>query len=1048
MAQNYIQIFDDTVLKQSINQGTEEQRSNTITGSFTLGELAFTRDTGRIFVGDCGNNQENSQETIGGILSGNKYLCLIDSKKDTSFLDNGLPLNYELETISASPQPDEIIKENPLLTSTSKFRLNEFDNWNRDAIYNPKYKSYNGDIMYDLYINALIIFDTNISNLPDKQPKTVIINGKEIFINEKGSVIPLENVKRRTKLVNYTNKIGDDTETHDIYGDGYTIFRLIEPDNETVRFKPRKFNADGTQEGVPNSSHNLLEVFNIKTTTLQNNFTDDFVFNVDTDKISLNKKLKDVISITTPISSNDKLSLPKNLSLGHRNLDDVEGRDSIDELNLSFKALKDSSPSNDRKFKWSLIKSNSDAREEFTVNIVEDVNSVYWIKLGEGLTNSNPISSNTSNKLILLDGNSSTSESLLNTIEIDNDINIDSLDLYSDPFNVNFNSSKPIYYISNIGILKNGLITTVDIYSEEYKEQAKEFINKFENENVSINYLKEPVIITWVNFDNFIIKDNLLCTNTQLEFTIEPYFYCQRKYIDDPSATQFSKVKIIDDIYAPAITHPNEYFSLFGIYPNMVKAWENGIMVIGNNTYKNYYTNDSDAPLIDDLHGFKYDDVITGTVNQPIFKSIIDIDPSEYSSKPVTPLFRNDIISWRIYTDADGNKSYKLESENNQLISIDFVNINNKTDNLIDSTINGVYTETLPEYVKKYIPTYSVLLIDSTPVKFSYGIMTQIGDNLPFKKEINMVNNYTINYFNNIKLEIGERMIEGVLKSVYLIEDDILESIELCKMPGKQITSLSYTKGDIGGADDKIAQFNNIIKANNGILQNFRTITTLTRNLDVSDIKYDLTFIDKDIKFVKGIHEPMIINDYNEIPDIKTVIPNHAKSVILEITNLVDSSIKSEFGVFVSNEIENLGQVFTGLGSAEVGKDNIKKNDGYFASKKPIVNDTSYVLTDGVYKMTPPYIASSEKNEGLYKFNDFTKDSTYNSNVKQPLFFPSPKEKQVLLTDSTITQQITVPLTIGRFTGKKQFALRIPNIHYGNDASKHTYMIRLLGYTL
>ena len=66
---DYIKIYDDTILKQSIRQGTEEQRKSCM---FTSGELAYTRDTKRVFVGDY-SNQTNSG-TPGGIIVGNKFI--------------------------------------------------------------------------------------------------------------------------------------------------------------------------------------------------------------------------------------------------------------------------------------------------------------------------------------------------------------------------------------------------------------------------------------------------------------------------------------------------------------------------------------------------------------------------------------------------------------------------------------------------------------------------------------------------------------------------------------------------------------------------------------------------------------------------------------------------------------------------------------------------------------------------------------------------------------------------------------------------------------
>jgi hypothetical protein len=55
-----------------------------------MGELAFTRDTARVFAGNFTNLEfkEDSEAVTGGSLVGNKYLGIIDSKPLTHFLIN------------------------------------------------------------------------------------------------------------------------------------------------------------------------------------------------------------------------------------------------------------------------------------------------------------------------------------------------------------------------------------------------------------------------------------------------------------------------------------------------------------------------------------------------------------------------------------------------------------------------------------------------------------------------------------------------------------------------------------------------------------------------------------------------------------------------------------------------------------------------------------------------------------------------------------------------------------------------------------------------
>jgi hypothetical protein len=110
-----------------------------------MGELAFTRDTGRLFVGNFTNTVKDvdSNYVSGGVLVGNKYLGLIDSKPLIHFSGSGStgwkPLNYQEATTDDSAK----ITEEALFGYKSRFRQNDGDNigatdngkngWNKKA---------------------------------------------------------------------------------------------------------------------------------------------------------------------------------------------------------------------------------------------------------------------------------------------------------------------------------------------------------------------------------------------------------------------------------------------------------------------------------------------------------------------------------------------------------------------------------------------------------------------------------------------------------------------------------------------------------------------------------------------------------------------------------------------------------------------------------------------------------------------------------------------------------------------------------------------------
>lgn len=404
MAQNYITISDETVIKLTVNQGLESQRTNETLGTFTIGELAYTRDTGRLFVGDNSDGEAGHrgiQETIGGSLVGNKYLGLIDSKPLATSFNNGDALSYEHDTAT----------EKGLLTKDSKFRIHAdssadvtWDNWDRHAIYNAKYNAYNGDFMYDIYQNAFILFDTRIT--PANQPKvkldehgipvepeTFIVDGQEISSDSPEAA----NIKHRSPILNYQINGRENGSNTVVYGDGYVVMRNIEPDNVTIRFRPKSFQANGLPEdGTGNYTHNLLEVCDVPMSILEKKFTDDFTF---TNGIALNKNLAHIASIT---GQNGTIKFPNDISFA---TSAAKGRDGKVIMNWHLNEPPNiAAPSNKAYYlKLTPTKKYKDNRGDEVVSFKADIVPErkiqaprYYIKL-DGIQSSQPAS----NSLIL-----------------------------------------------------------------------------------------------------------------------------------------------------------------------------------------------------------------------------------------------------------------------------------------------------------------------------------------------------------------------------------------------------------------------------------------------------------------------------------------------------------------------------------------------------------------------------------------------------------------------------------------------------------------------
>lgn len=511
MASNSIKIFDDTVIKLTIKQGLEEQRSNEVLGTFNNGELAYTRDTGRLFVGDNSDGEPGHiglQETVGGSLVGNKYLGLIDSKPLVINANNGEPLSFEVPTSSTGTQELGEFVEPGLLTEQSKFRLHSADgastawhNWDRTAVYNPKYNAYNGDFMYDVYQNALILFDTRISGDPEAasqpqikkdaegnpvEPETFIVDGEEISSEDERAL----SLTRRSILQNYSKTNKDTTNSELVYGDGYVVLRMVEPDNQTIRFKPRGFQRNGNPNEENNYTHNLLEVYHVPTSAMSGNFTDDFVITSGADpKISLNKKISQVESIT---GKNGEIKIPKNLSFSTSN----GGRDATTFMRWVMNEPQGITVPTSQAYKL-VLKPETDKKTDngkeylcFNASLEADKPWRYTINLEGGLESdqSNP------NTLVIDEQAVSDDISSCPTLKI---ARIDKETTIFDGDNDPYLSEQgtDLYYSGNLAVDYSGTVMNIDEFSDSYYLNVQKKVDKWTEQNTSVNYLKTPVTI-------------------------------------------------------------------------------------------------------------------------------------------------------------------------------------------------------------------------------------------------------------------------------------------------------------------------------------------------------------------------------------------------------------------------------------------------------------------------------------------------------------------------------------------------------------------------
>lgn len=628
MASNSIQIYNDTVLKQSVLQGYQVQRTNPNLGRITMGELAFTRDTGRLFVGNYTNikKENDSKQVLGGILSGNKYLGIVDSKPLIHFSASGetgwKPLSYESDITDKSLN----ITEKALFGQGSRFRNIDKNGWNKKSQYIEKYGVYSGDYTYDVYNNALILFDKNITTNPVEQPirRVTEVDGvltEQILDKSTGEPISVEKHSRRTPL--YNTEQNENLNERPIYGDGYVIMRILEPDGTTIGYKNRTFkydqnnyNSDGSPTSNDNNwSHNYLEILSVPAASLSASF-DRNQFFVPTEGqggvVKLNSSLSGVNEL---IGINGELTVPKTLSFKNS-------------VSLIFDSAKiTSSNVNSDKI---LVLSKAAGTNTYNVSIANQHIPSYTIQLKDGLRN--PITGE--NFLTITQDSSNAGELSIGLSQSSNSIsNVNSIG-YSDPFFINQFSN---YFYNGTGYYDiNGSLIRSQFYDIEYHYAAEEKIKQYDNTtNAGVNLLKEPIPICW-NTPN---SDAELTSTSSatLEFLVSPYIFCIKKHYlsgEDQEKTVEQDGEITQG--GNVITETIDY-----------DAYNKNITVLGNNTYDDLSTPSSfsiiDGLSFDPQNRQMYEKYIQGNTNttkvpvwQPVNFDVFDTTGYDEEQNPET----------------------------------------------------------------------------------------------------------------------------------------------------------------------------------------------------------------------------------------------------------------------------------------------------------------------------------------------------------------------------------------------------------------------------
>lgn len=587
MASNSIKIYNDTVLKQSVLQGYQVQRTNDVLGKFTMGELAFTRDTGRLFVGNFTNTvkDDDTKYVSGGILVGNKYLGLIDSKPLLHFSGSGStgwkPLNYQEKTKDETTGEEE----QALFGSKSRFRRNDDtsseiqenkNGWNKKAQFIEEYGVYSGDYTFDIYNNALILFDKNITTNQNQQPVRKIVNNKEtIYDRVTSEEIPPEKQKRRTPLYDVSYSENDNLAERPIYGNGYVVMRIIEPDGITLKYKDRTFkNNDGTvnEDGSPvvadnNWSHNYIEINSIPASTLEGSF-DPTQFDVQASGVRLKSELPNISRL-----KGNKITLPPVVSFSS---------DTTNYISLNFSTVS-KTPKTTNVETDNILVLQKGSNNIYSVGVAKQKSPQFRIQLTDGLINPNT----GENYLIINESNSLTENLAIGVVANVKLTQLDSVGS-SNPFYYNTPST---FFYNGTGYYDiNGSLKKSEVYDLQYATNVKDQLAKFDTvNNVGLNMLKAPLPICWnVPLTSSSSKSN---TSAKLEYLVAPYVHCIRKqYINEQDYYKTQTSTGEDGTSTSTKVLDNE-------------KWENNICVLGNNENSKLKQTSTFA-LID---GYSYD---------------------------------------------------------------------------------------------------------------------------------------------------------------------------------------------------------------------------------------------------------------------------------------------------------------------------------------------------------------------------------------------------------------------------------------------------------
>jgi hypothetical protein len=164
--------------------------------------------------------------------------------------------------------------------------------------------------MYDIYRNALILFDHNIK--PNDETTGPTAKTNTAGGRRRTPIKPREDLSTSTSTTNDPALESVTRHTKDMYGDGYVLLYNVIPDGTSLTFVDRSFNEDSGECDSPNDSlknnfsYNIIKVNKVGSASIKDAFNTEHFECVQGGNISLHPNIVANLGTSFKLSQSPK----------------------------------------------------------------------------------------------------------------------------------------------------------------------------------------------------------------------------------------------------------------------------------------------------------------------------------------------------------------------------------------------------------------------------------------------------------------------------------------------------------------------------------------------------------------------------------------------------------------------------------------------------------------------------------------------------------------------------------------------------------------------